>query len=641
MNAAEAGAAAAAAAPTSAAEQAYKRGLEHAGARRWAEAAAEYEAAAGAAPHDVVYWLNLAHARLRLGELGRGAGAAARALVLDPGSELALQLAVQCLGAAGRHGELAALFDAANMDAVADADLHLERGMALTRLGRFQDAIKAFFSVLRRKPRCAEAFAQLGNVFQLMKMPEEARESFRNALALGRTPVEMASAAVFTSLEAARWESIDADLAALDALADAGGGEPVPFYSLAFGRTRQQQLAAARRYARRVFRASAPMPARGARSAGGRIRVGYVSSDLHEHATAYLIAEVFERHDPGRFRAHAYSYGNDDGSPMRRRIERAFGPDFVDARTMTTQALAERIRADAIDVLFDLKGYTLYARNEVFGLRAAPIQVNFLGFPGSLGSTHYDYVIGDPIVTPLEHADGFDEKIAQMPCCYQPNDRRRPAAGPAMRARWNVPQEAFVFCCFNANYKITAAVFDRWCALLRQVDDAVLWLFESNPQARRNLCEHARRRGVAPERLLWASSASLGEHIARIRAADLFLDTAPVNAHTTASDALWAGVPLVTALGQSFVARVAASLLHAAGLAQLVARDLDDYERIALALARDRGRLRALRTRLDEGRMHCALFDSARYTRDLEALIERMVERHDAGLPPAHLQAAK
>jgi predicted O-linked N-acetylglucosamine transferase (SPINDLY family) len=367
--------------------------------------------------------------------------------------------------------------------------------------------------------------------------------------------------------------------------------------------------------------------------------VGYVSGDLHEHATARLVAELFERHDGQRFDVHAYSYGEDDGSAMRARLRAAFGARFHDVREATPAGLAARVRADAIDVLIDLKGYTLFARNEVFGYRAAPIQVNFLGFPGSLGSAHYDYLIGDPVVTPLEHADGYAECIAQMPHCYQPNDRRRPLGAPMRREECGLPPAAFVFACFNACYKITPQVFDRWCALLRGTPDAVLWLLADNPHARRNLCAEAARRGVDPARLAWAASVPQEQHLRRIACADLFLDTAPVNAHTTASDALWSGLPLVTTLGETFASRVAASLVAAAGEPELAARDLDEYERMARGLAHDRPRLRALRARLAEARGSCALFDCRGYARDFEELLARMVERLDRGLAPAHLAA--
>lgn len=539
----------------------------------------------------------------------------------------------------GRELELVAHFNAPQLQASRDPLAFVQLGAALTRLGRHREAVQALFGALQRDPRCAAAFALLGNVFQLLHLPEEARESFRNALALGRSPVEMAAAILFTSLEACRWESWAADLAELERRVAAGEGQPQPFFSLNLPWTRPQQLAAARAQAAAVFRGIAPLPPPPPRPDGAPLRIGYVSSDLQEHATAHLVAELFERHDRERFILHAYSYGEDDGSPMRRRVAGAFGSGFTDVREWPAAELARRVRADAIDVLVDLKGYTLFARNELFAYRAAPLQLNFLGFPGSLGSPHYDYVIGDPVVTPINHADGYDEKIAQMPLCYQPNDRQRPLGAPVARADCGLPPDALVLCSFNASYKITPAVFDRWCALLRAVDDAVLWLFVSGPQAQRQLGAEAARRGIDPGRLCFAAPLPRAAHLARLTAADLFLDTAPVNAHTTASDALWAGVPVVTTLGEGFAARVAASLLHAAGLAELVAPDLDGYERIARELALDRPRLRALRARLEQGRRNCALFDSARYARDFERLIVRMVERHDRGLLPAHLEA--
>ena len=586
------------------------------------------------------HWVARARERLRQGALAPAAQAARRAVALDPATAPVLHAVADAYERSGRHRDAVELLQSVALERIGDTTLFLRLGIALSRLGRFEEAVQALFAVLRRDPRSTAAFAQLGNVFQLLQMPEEAHESFRNALALGRAPVEMAAAIVFTSLEAARWEQLAGDIAALDALVAQGRGQPAPFYSLNLPWERARLRAAAEAQAARVFAGIAPLPRRAVRAAGSRLRIGYVSSDFHEHATAYLIAGMLEHHDRTRVDIFAYSYGVDDGSPMRRRIEAAFGPHFVEAGGLDDAALAQRIRRDAIDILVDLKGYTLYARNGVFAYRAAPVQVNYLGFPGTLGSEHYDYIVGDRIVTPLAHADGYREKIAQLPGCYQPNDRQRPLAAPPPRGEYGLPQDAFVFACFNANYKITPAVFDRWCALLRRFDDAVLWLFVGNAQARRSLAAAAQARGVAPQRLHWAEPLPQAAHVRRHQAADLFLDTLPVNAHTTASDALWAGLPLVTVTGDTFAARVATSLLHAAGLAELVAADLDEYERIAAALAQDRGRLATLRERLARQRATGALFDGAGYARDLEALFARMVEHHARGLPPEHLPAA-
>jgi predicted O-linked N-acetylglucosamine transferase (SPINDLY family) len=628
---------------TGAADSALALGLAHAAAGRWAKAAAAYADSLAEHPADALLWVNLAHACLKLGAYAQGAKAAAQACALAPARQadtLALQIAVQCLARTDCPEALAALFDPLDPATIRDAGLWVAYGMALARLGRQNEALTAFFSALRRDPACAEAFTQLGSLFQLARLPEEACEAYRNAMALGGPAVGLASAVVFTSFEAARWDRLEADLEALDSLVDAGAGYPMPFYALTFPWPRERQLAGAQAFAQQAFGHIRPLPAAPDRRRGRPPRIAYVSGDLHAHATAYLVAELFEHHDPHRVLAYAYSTGDDDGSAMRQRLVAAFDGRFCDARGLSSAALAQRVREDGIDVLIDLKGYTLYSRNEVFAWRAAPLQVNFLGFPGTLGTRLFDYIIGDPVVTPLAHADGYAEKIAQMPVCYQPNDRQRPIGEAAPRSRWGLPQEAFVFCCFNANYKITPEVFDRWCAILRAVPHGVMWLLETNDQSRRNLVREAGARGVPADRIFWSPGLSLPEHLGRIQCADLFLDTGPVNAHTTASDALWAGLPVLTCPGETFASRVASSLLCACGLDELVCSDAQAYQDLAVALAHDHGRMSALRALARAAASSSALFDSARYCRDFEGLLLNMVERHERGLPPDHLPAS-
>jgi predicted O-linked N-acetylglucosamine transferase (SPINDLY family) len=368
--------------------------------------------------------------------------------------------------------------------------------------------------------------------------------------------------------------------------------------------------------------------------------VGYVTNDIFRHATAYLIGDLLESHDRARFDVFLYSYGHDDGSEIRRRIIAAAGAGYVEASKMSDIQLAERVRADDIDILIDLKGYTLGTRIGVFALHPARIQVNYLGYPGTLGAPCYEYIIGDRIVTPLEHAADYSEKIAQLPHCYQPNDRRRPIGRRPSRAECGLPERGFVFCSFNNCYKITEAIFDRWCRLLREVEGSVLWLYQANDQARPNLLREAELRGIAAERIVWAPHVDLADHLGRLQLADLVLDTLPVNAHTTASDALWAGVPMITTAGDSLVARVASSVLHAAGLAELVVTDGDAYERLALDLARDPARLGEIRRRLAANRDQCALFDSQAHTQDLEALYTKMLAACVSGATPQHLPAA-
>jgi len=617
----------------------YQRGMAHAKNDRWEAAIEAFERAVARRPSDNVYWLNLAHARVRCGQFDRGAEAALRGASLAPESDLALAVAAECLNAANRHAETISLVAGRDLERIRDPQVHFQIGQAFQQLDRFKEAIDRYLAALSRKPDYMVAHVQLGNAFQRLKMHEEARECFKTAIAVGGDAVQLTSGMAYEDLHACRWDHLSEDLPALMRLMEQGAGYPQPFQLLAQPSTRGEQLAAARRFASNVFANLAPLPQAAARRRPQRIRLGYLSSDLHEHATAYLITQILERHDRARFEVSAYSYGADDQSAARRRIVQAVDR-FVDVREMSNGAAAERIRADGIDILLDLKGYTLGARNAVLAFRPSPIQVNYLGYPGTLGADFYDYIIGDPTVTPLAHAADYSEKIAQMPLCYQPNDRSRSIGPRPSRADCALPEHGFVFCSFNSPYKITAGMFDIWCRLLRQIDHGVLWLYESNEQARRNLTREAQRRGIEPTRVIWGGQVHQTQHLGRLQVADLVLDTRPVCAHTTASDALWAGVPVVTSPGDTFVSSVAASLLRAAELPELIAPDLTRYESIALDLAQNPSKLAALKAKVAEGRERCALFDSARYTRDLEALYARMHERHLRGLEPDHLAAA-
>ena len=618
------------------AESDYLRGLQLAKRERWAQAAEAFDQATRRNPDDAVFWLNLAHARVKLGDLEQGVIAARRAAALDPHSELAISIATQCLAAANRHEEMIELLQPMDLATVEDPGPHFSLGDAYCAMFRYPEAVTAYLSALQRKPSFIPAHVHLGNVFERMRMHEEARECFKTALALGTNRAEMLSAMAYEAQHACRWDLAAEDCTQLQRAFDEGVTQAIPFQLLTVASTRDQQLAAARAHWKDRCGAIEPLPPPGARDAAARIRVGYATSDLFRHATAYLIADVLERHDRDRFEIFLYSFGPDDGSEIRQRIIAAV-EHFVDARQMSDRALADRIRRDDIDILLDLKGYTLNARFGVFAYHAARIQVNFLGYPGTIGASCYEYIIGDRIVTPLEHAASYTEKIAQMPHCYQPNDRQRQIGPRPTRTQCGLPEQGFVFCSFNNSYKITASVFDRWCRLLRQVDGSVLWLYEANPQARRNLLLEAQRRDISPQRLVWAPHAPLEIHLARLQLADLALDTLPVNAHTTASDALWAGVPMITTAGDSFVSRVASSVLHAADLPELVAADGQAYEQLALELAQDPVRLRGIRERLANNRMHCALFDSEQYTRDLESLFARMLALWERGDPPGHL----
>ena len=413
-----------------------------------------------------------------------------------------------------------------------------------------------------------------------------------------------------------------------------------PFYllSLPTMTTAEQQLIGARQWVERELKLTAS-PAR-ERSMPGilenktKFKIGYLSGDFRAHAVAYLIAELIEKHDRGRFEIFGYSSGPDDHSPTRQRLMNAFDR-FVDVREMSDADAVRMIEGDEIDILVDLSGHTKDARTKILGLRPAPIQVNYLGYPGTIGASFMDYILVDDFVVPPEEQPYYAEKLVFLPGCYQVNDSRREIAEHTpSRADCGLPETAFVFCCFNNNYKITPDLFDVWMRLLQVVPKSVLWLFESHPLATANLRREAEIRGVSSERLIFAKPRPLADHLARHRLADLFLDTIPYNAHTTASDALWAGCPLLTMSGETFASRVAGSLLRAIGLPELITSSLADYERRALDLARDKDLLDTLRGRLQSHRSTTTLFDSGLFARNIEKAFQTMWEIHASGSGP-------
>jgi predicted O-linked N-acetylglucosamine transferase (SPINDLY family) len=365
-----------------------------------------------------------------------------------------------------------------------------------------------------------------------------------------------------------------------------------------------------------------------------RLRIAYLSAEFHDHATAVLIAGVFEHHNRTRFDTTAISLGSDNVSTMRRRIEAAF-ERFIDAQALSDAEIATMMREMEIDIAIDLNGQAGGTRPGILAHRPSPVQTGYLGNCGTMGVAFIDYIIADPIVIPSNQAHHYTEKVVYLPNSYQCNDSRRVIPrSTTSRAEAELPEEGFVFCCFNNNYKIAPQVFDVWMRLLKACPESVLWLLADNPYAILNLRREAAARGVAPERLVFAPRVPRDDHLARHRLADLFLDTLPVNAHATASDALWSGLPLLTCMGNTFAGRVGASLLQAIGLPELVASSLAEYEAMALALARDAEALARVRTKLVANRNTEPLFDTARITRNLEAAYTTMWERTRRGEPP-------
>ena len=517
------------------------------------------------------------------------------------------------------------------------AAAHNNRGLALQAMGQDADALVCFDAALQADADLADALFNRGQSLVRIRRQSEAVDTFAALLEKSSTYPYAIGYLVHARLHRCQWDHHASDVLRLQQSVRDGVLTDTPFSFLSTGATQADELLCAQRFAQDRFPAQAPLWT-GESYRHSRIRVAYVSADFHDHATAFLMAELFELHDRDAFEIYAFSYGEHRTGAMRQRLERGFD-HFFEVGHLTDRQIAQQIRSYEVDVVVDLKGYTQDCRLGILALRPAPVQVSYLGYPGTLGVEYVDYILGDAVVTPFEHAAYYTEKIVQLPGSYQVNDRQRAVAPETpSRAAAGLPAEGFVFCCFNNNYKITPGVFDIWMRLLAQVEGSVLWLLQDNDEAAANLRKEAAARGIDPTRLVFAARLGLPEHLARQRLADLFLDTLPYNAHTTCSDALWVGLPVLTCLGHSFAGRVAASLLRAADMPELICEDLAAYEARALHLATHPGELRGLRSRLEQGRLGCALFDTDRFRRGLEQAFRVMHERCRSGLAPEAFQ---
>jgi predicted O-linked N-acetylglucosamine transferase (SPINDLY family) len=364
------------------------------------------------------------------------------------------------------------------------------------------------------------------------------------------------------------------------------------------------------------------------------LRIGYFSADFHDHATMYLMAKVFEAHDPEKFELYAYSFGPDGNDEMRQRLIKAVDV-FDDVKMMNDKDIALLARQDQIDIAVDLKGHTKDSRPGIFAYRAAPIQISYLGYPGTMGADFIDYIIADKVVIPERHEPSYSDSIIHLPHCYQVNDNTRVISNLSMtKFEMGLPEQGFVFCCFNNNYKISPTEFDIWMRLLGKVEGSVIWLLKSNKWVENNLQSEAKKRGVSSDRLIFAEKIPQSEHLARHRLADLFIDTFNYNAHTTASDALWAGLPVVTKLGQGFAARVAGSLLTAIDLPELITETEMEYEALILDLATNPQRLAAIKQKLAANRLSKPLFNTELFTKHLEDGYQQTYQRYFDGLEP-------
>jgi len=637
----------AAPAPSSAQARAHRRwqaGQSHALREQWPLAAQAFEQAA-ALHGDPAYALHAAHALIKSGRAGDAARRARGLRASMPRSATAYLLESHALLGLGRAAEAVECLRALPPDVARDSDHHVSLAVALQRCNRHEDAIRSFFDALALKMDDALSHFRLGMSFKELGLKAEAAECVRTAIVLGLGSSELAARAqlVFLEREACRWSAADEGMAELrSAVRALAPGTPVEtgvFSHAVLVDDPLEQLEVARHYALHVAAMYPPLPRRAARRHDGRLRIGYLSADFHQHATSQLLVEMLECHDRSRFEVTLLSTGRDDKTALRQRVVAA-SEHFEELRGLGFEQIAARIRNLGIDILVDLKGATHDTLLPVLAQRPAPLQVGWLGFPGTSGAPYIDYFIGDAVVAPLADAAHFSEQIAQLPHCYQPNDSRRALPLPASRAQWGLPDDAFVLCAFHQSYKISAEVFDTWCELLHRISGSLLWLLQWNVNVQAALVAAAKERGIDAGRLRFAPLLPLQDHLSRLARADVFLDTWPCNAHTTAGEALWVGVPVVTLRGRTFAQRVAASLLSAVELDELACSDVAGYLSTTVALAADPQRRTALREHLMGQRATSPLFDGARFARGIEALYLRMWSRAVAGEAPAPIAAA-
>jgi predicted O-linked N-acetylglucosamine transferase (SPINDLY family) len=601
-----------------------------------------------------------------------------RALAARPEAGGILSSLANAQTALGARAEAVALYRRAIAADPAFPHAYSNLGALLTQLGQFDESEAMFAQALSLKPDFADAWLNYGHMLAAMQRIGEAEAAFRQAIAIdprqsaARTGLALLLAengqpeaaadqyrwiadqepgnsdhlarALYADAMICRWDGFRETALERLARADFGGDTTKaasPFLVLALiDDPALQRRAAEALVVKDMAGMAVPSPFASPRTRDGRIRVGYFSADFHGHATMYLMARLFEVHDRDAFEFHAFSFGPRDEHGMRDRMMQGV-EHFHEVGALSPEEIARHARSLGIDIAVDLKGFTRDSRPRVFLSRAAPIQVNYLGYPGTCGSDVWDYIIADRSIVPEGAKADYAEKVVLLPDSYQVNDDRRAVSPRAFtRAECGLPAQGFVFSCFNNSYKITPVEFDIWMRLLDAVDGSVLWLLGTSASAERNLRQEAGRRGVDPARLVFAARMQVPEHLARHRLADLFLDTFVVNAHTTASDALWAGLPVLAKPGRSFVARVSAGLVRAAGLPELVVDTVADYEALALALARDPHRLAELRARLRASPAELPLFDTARYARNLEAAYREMIALHEAGERPRHIDVA-
>ena len=511
------------------------------------------------------------------------------------------------------------------------------KGVTLYELKRYDQAITCYDKALNLNPDYAQGWSNKGNLLNDLKRYDQAIACYEKALSIKPDIDWVFGQMLHTKMQICNWNELDCNLIDLENRIEHGEKVTPPFALLSLIDSPQLQKKCAEIYANDacpVNPALGPIPKYPKKE---KIRIGYYSADFRSHPVSMLLAELFELHNKDQFEIYAFSFGVDDKTQLRDRILRSFD-QFIDVCDNSDQYIAELSRQLMIDIAVDLGGYTQNSRPGIFSYRAAPVQVSYLGYPGTLATDYIDYIIGDCNLISNATKNSYSERTVYLPNSYQVNDRKRVISNKQFtKKELDIPEEAFVFCCFNNNYKILPETFDSWMRILKATPGSVLWLLQDNSLAANNLKNAAQKFSIDINRLVFSERLSLPEHLARQANADLFLDTFPYNAHTTASDALWAGLPIVTLMGESFASRVAGSLLNAIQLPELITGSRAEYESLAIDLATNPEKLGLIKQKLVKNRLSTPLFDTPLFAKYIESAYRQMYERHHLGLPPASI----
>ncbi len=594
-------------------------------------------------PKDLDVQVNLGNTLLALDRIEEAAGYYRRVLRALPKKEDVRTALCHCLTslgnqahASGNYAQAEACFTEALLFNAQDAAIYYNLGNAQRELGKPAEAAKQYQKATQYAPSDADAYNNLGNVQREMGQLDLAIANYQKALNINPKLYHAKAHLVHQKQHICDWHSLQEDVAEIRNWVNTVPQAQIsPFAFLAMPTTTAEEQKTCsnnwvnNRYAELIahgnqFNFSYPTTRK-------KIRIGYLSADFRLHPLAFLVSELIELHDRTQFEIIAFSYGVNDKTTARVRLEKAFD-QFHDVRHLSETEAAKKIHACNIDILVDLTGFTQTSRSGIAALRPAPININWLGFPGTMGGINeqplFDYILTDSFISPPDSAKHYTEQLALLPHCYQPNDRKRPIGKMLSREACQLPNNAFVFCCFNQTFKITPDIFAIWIRLLKAVPNSILWLLDCNTWARQNLINEAVAQGIACERLIFAPRTAIADHLSRHTHADLFLDTLPYNAHTTCSDALWMGVPVLTCAGDTFASRVAGSLLNAADLAELITYTLRDYENKALYLAKNPAILVAMNEKLLATKLTSALFDTTRFARSLEDIYQTIWKRY-------------